>query len=319
MRKLLVICLVLLTATPALMPGKFSTKKVEKVASDVLDAALGEVSASPAPAAEPDPGGPPQPAAPADLEALFAAAERDPAQVVPLLVTASARLTSMDGDAGHRLADRLEPVARRAFFSPERLPGMERLGLGVHTVRSGELPGRIARQYGMSAELFGYLNEGYDPRRVGIGAGLKYLDLSDGALRLVVDATRFRLGAWRRLEAGGWVLVAYVPVGLGAPESPTPTGSTKVVQRVLDPEWTHPETGQVFAPNDQGNLLGGYWMRLEAEGLGKSGIGFHGYTGEATGAWLEKRASNGCVRMRQPDIDRIFHLAVEGTPVTIVE
>ena len=45
---------------------------------------------------------------------------------------------------------------------------------------------------------------------------------------------------------------------------------------MLDPQWKDPVSGQVFAPHDPGNLLGGYWMALDPEGLGEDGIGFHG-------------------------------------------
>jgi len=253
------------------------------------------------------------------LEPLFAAADAGPEGVVPLILAASAALSSVEGDAGDELALRLEPYCRRAFFGPERLPGMERLGLRLHTVAAGDLPGRIAREYRMSPGLFAYLNEGYDERRLRVGQQLKVLDLSGGALTLVVDRTRFRAAAWRALPGGReWALVSYVKVGLGAPETPTPTGATRIVERVLDPEWTDPVTRTVYAPKDPGNLLGGYWMRLDGEGLGKAGIGFHGYTGDAPGEWLGRPSSNGCVRMLQPDIDRFFHLALEGTPVRIV-
>jgi lipoprotein-anchoring transpeptidase ErfK/SrfK len=38
---------------------------------------------------------------------------------------------------------------------------------------------------------------------------------------------------------------------------------------------------------------------------------------EAPANWIEQPASHGCVRMLQADIDRLFHLAIEGTSVTI--
>ena len=260
-------------------------------------------------------------AAAAALEALFERADADPAGLAPLLLEASDRIGRLDGEQGHELADRLEPYCERAFFGPERWPAMAQLGLGLHTVQSGELPGRIARRYGFSPQLLAYLNEGYDERRLRVGAELKVLDLSSGELSLLVDRTRYRLSAWRSVPdaAGGerWVLVAYLPVGLGAPETRTPLGTTRITLRALDPEWTHPVTKVVYAPGDPGNLLGGYWMALAEEGLGKRGIGLHGYTGDHPEAWLEQPMSDGCVRMRQGDMDRIFHLALEGTTVSI--
>jgi lipoprotein-anchoring transpeptidase ErfK/SrfK len=253
-----------------------------------------------------------------DLEALFAAADADPRGVAPLIVEASATISSLDGDEGHELAERLEPYCRRAFFGPERLPGMDRLGLRIHEVASGELPGRIARRNRIDAGLLPYLNEGYDERRLRVGQELKVLEVSDGGLMLIVDRARFRVSVWKALADGRWVLAAYVAVGLGAPGSPTPTGSTRVTARVRHPEWRDPNTGVVYPPKDPGNVLGGYWMELDAEGLGEEGIGLHGYTAEPPDRGLGKRGSNGCVRMLQEDIDRVFHLALEGTAVEIV-
>jgi hypothetical protein len=254
-----------------------------------------------------------------ELEVLFAQADAGPDGVVPLILEVSARLSTMEGGAGDELATRLEPYCRRAFFGPERLPGMERLGLELHEVGKGELPGNIARKYRMGPGMFAYLNEGYDERRLQVGQELKVLNLFDEGLTLLVDRARFRASAWRSLPGeDGWALISYVPVGLGASETPTPIGTTKIVERVLDPEWTDPVTKTVYAPDDPGNLLGGYWVRLDEEGLGKSGIGFHGFTGEDPDEWLCKPKSNGCVRMLQADIDRFFHLALVGTQVQIV-
>ena len=255
------------------------------------------------------------------LTTLFAAARSDPAQLVPLVLEASRTIAGLDGDEGHALATRLEPFSSRLFFGPAVVPGMERVGLRLHTVQPGELPSRIARRYSIGSGFLAYLNEGYDERRLQAGQKLKVLDLSgDDAFILIVDRDRHRVSAWCAApDTDDWVLMAYVPVGLGAPETPTPSGTTRVTKRVLNPEWTDPVSGQVFAPDDPGNLLGGYWMALDAEGLGgRKGIGLHGYTGEEPQAWIGKNRSNGCIRMLQADIDRIYHLAVEGSSVRIV-
>ena len=252
------------------------------------------------------------------LEARFRAAEQDPAEVVPLVLEASAHIARRGLEQAAPTADRLEPFLQRVFFSPESFPGAEQLGLKEHVVRSGEIPGRIVRQYGISAGLLEYLNQDYDPRKLQVGQRLRVLDLASGELSIEVSRSRFRLGLWFETEAGpAKVLLACIAVGLGADDSPTPTGQTRITQRVLDPQWTHPVTRVVYAPDDPDNVLGGYWIALDSEGLGQSGIGFHGFTGEAPSNWIEQPASAGCVRLLQADIDRVFHTAVEGTPVTI--
>jgi lipoprotein-anchoring transpeptidase ErfK/SrfK len=260
-------------------------------------------------------------AGPGRFDALFAAAEKDPAGIVALVLEVSQQVSTAGFESSSELADRLEPYCKRVFFSSEEVPGAERLGVIRHTVEKNELPGRIAKRYKTAAELFAYLNAGYDERKLQVGRPLRVLDLSDGSLSVEVVKTRYRLLLWRTIEGESGakvpVLLACVPVGLGATDSPTPDGETRVEKRVRDPQWTHPETKQVFAPGDPGNVLGGYWMALASAGIGKQGIGFHGYTGDRPEEWLEKPASNGCVRLLQPDIDRLFDVAIEGTRVVL--
>jgi lipoprotein-anchoring transpeptidase ErfK/SrfK len=253
----------------------------------------------------------------ADLGPKFRAAVSDPAAVVPLILEVSETLPKVDGDTGQRLADELEPFCKQVFFSPTDFPGAERLGLARHEIKSGELPSAVAKKFRIGAGLLKYLNAAYDERRVGAGAKLRVLDLSNGSLQLIVDTARYRLAAWHQTPEGKYVLTMYVAVGLGAAESPTPIGRTKITDRVRDPAWTDPKSKQVFPPGDPGNVLGGYWIRLDEAGLGASGIGLHGYTGAPAPDWIAKGSSSGCVRLLQPDIDRVFELALEGTPVNL--
>ena len=266
-----------------------------------------EVAAAPAQAQAADP-----------LDALFAAADASTAGLAPLITAASARIATSDGAAGHALAERLEPYCKRAYFSPERDPALEALGVVVHTVKKGEVPSQLVRPYRIGDGLLARLNDGYAPTRLQVGQKLKLPSMAHGDLRLVVDRERHRLGAWRGGGQDGWLLVAYLPVGLGAPETPTPSGTTRVVERVRDPEWRDPNSGVVYPPGDPGNSLGGYWMRLDEAGIGQQGIGLHGFTRDDPSVWLGKDASNGCVRMLKDDMDRIFYLALEGTPVQFV-
>jgi lipoprotein-anchoring transpeptidase ErfK/SrfK len=253
----------------------------------------------------------------ARLAPFFSRANADPAGVVPLILEGSAALPTLDDRDARLLADTLEPYCARAFFSPERLPGMEELGLALHTVRAGEVPERIARRYKTGAGLLEHLNEGYDERRLREGQALKVHDLSGGSLEIEVKRGAYRLAVYRTLPGGGRALVMFVPVGLGAPDSPTPLGKTSITLRARNPEWTDPVTKTVYPPGDPGNVLGGYWIALDSEGIGRKGIGLHGYTGDVAANWIEQPASQGCVRMLQRDIDRVFHLALEGTKVTI--
>lgn len=259
-----------------------------------------------------------QPATRTPFEELFRAAMTDSSAVVPLLVEGSRLLASLPPESAPRLGDTLEPFARRVFFGHEVLPGMERFGLRQHVVAKGETPTSIAARYDTGPGLLAYLNQGFDARRLRVGQNLKVLDVAHGELEIEIDRGTFRLAMWRRLAEGGRVLVLYTPVGVGAADSPTPTGSTRITKRVLQPQWTDPDTRQVFAPTDPRNVLGGYWIALDPDGLGgRRGIGIHGYTGAPSDDWLSKQGSHGCIRMLQRDVDRVYHTAVEGTLVEL--
>ena len=194
---------------------------------------------------------------------------------------------------------------------------MESLGLALHAVERGETLSRIAQRYRIGAGLIGMLNSDVDESRLSVGQTLKVLDLSDKSLAIEVHTATYRAFAWKRTPSGGRALVASWTVGLGARETPTPHGRTVIEKRVLDPQWTHPVTKEVFPPHHPENILGGFWIGLSSDGIQKSGIGFHGYTGDEPAKWLEQPASNGCVRMLQPDVSRLYQLALEGTPVAI--
>lgn len=262
-------------------------------------------------------------AAPADLQQLLAGAAKDPALIPALVLQGSAevqRLESSDPAAAARLGDALEPYLKRAFFSDETINGCEAFGVTTHVVEKGELPSTIAKRLRTSAGMLAYLNEGFDERKLRVGQKLRVLDLSDKSLHLEVKKGVYRVFLWRTQPGGSApILLACMPVGLGAKETPTPEGSTLIKKRVRDPQWTDPDTKQVIPAGSPKNILGGYWIALDADTLGQSGIGFHGFTGDAPKNWIEQPASHGCVRMLQPDIDRLFHVALEGTPVAITK
>src|SRR5947209_8141032 len=76
-------------------------------------------------------------------------------------------------------------------------------------------------------------------------------------------------------------------VAVGAPVSPTPTGSFEIVSRVSEPTYFH--AGTVIPPSPE-NPVGSRWM-----GLNHKGYGIHG-TNEPES--IGNAASHGCIRLR---------------------
>lgn len=89
--------------------------------------------------------------------------------------------------------------------------------------------------------------------------------------------------------------IGVFPVAVGKPETPTPLGDWKIIQKVKNP----------------GGPFGVRWIRLNCPW---GGYGIHGTDNEAS---IGSAASHGCIRMRNDDIIRVYDLVTLGTRVKI--
>ncbi len=96
-------------------------------------------------------------------------------------------------------------------------------------------------------------------------------------------------------------------VAVGKESTPSPTGSFRIVARVVDPTYYH--AGKVIAPGPS-NPLGNRWM-----GLDRKGYGIHGTNAPQS---IGKSASHGCIRMAKHDLEELFAMVKPGDPRTSV-
>ena len=90
-------------------------------------------------------------------------------------------------------------------------------------------------------------------------------------------------------------LIKEYPVAVGKPSTPTPNGSYKIKNKVVDP----------------GGVLGTRWMGMDIPG---GNYGIHGTNNPAS---IGTAASLGCVRMYNHDVEELFPNISIGTPVHI--
>jgi hypothetical protein len=102
-------------------------------------------------------------------------------------------------------------------------------------------------------------------------------------------------------------LVKVYPVAIGKPSTPTPLGEFAVFEKVVDPVWYPPRTGEAV-PSGPWNPLGYRWVGFY--GL----VGFHGTNAPE---YIGQAVSNGCVRMREADVEEVFEVVQLGTPVRV--
>jgi lipoprotein-anchoring transpeptidase ErfK/SrfK len=94
------------------------------------------------------------------------------------------------------------------------------------------------------------------------------------------------------------------PTAVGAPRTPSPSGSFEIVHRIPDPTWY--TKGKVVPPG-KNNPLGTRWL-----GLSQKGYGIHGTNNPSS---IGRNASHGCVRMRNRDVEELFEMVSVGDPV----
>jgi L,D-transpeptidase ErfK/SrfK len=93
---------------------------------------------------------------------------------------------------------------------------------------------------------------------------------------------------------------------VGAPKSPSPTGTFQIVNHIADPTWYGP--GKIVAPG-KCNPLGTRWM-----GLSRRGYGIHGTNRPDS---IGHNASHGCIRMRNREVEQLFQMVAVGDQVEL--
>jgi len=121
------------------------------------------------------------------------------------------------------------------------------------------------------------------------------------ARRIVISIPDRKLAV---LEADRVVRVFGTAVG--APNSPSPSGTFQIVNHIPDPTWY--TKGKVVAPGPA-NPLGTRWM-----GLSLKGYGIHGTNSPKS---IGRNVSHGCIRMKNGDVEALFEMVAVGDVVEL--
>ena len=95
---------------------------------------------------------------------------------------------------------------------------------------------------------------------------------------------------------------------VGAPKSPSPTGTFQIVNSIADPTWYN--KGRIIPPG-KSNPLGTRWL-----GLSRKGYGIHGTNRPDS---IGHNASHGCIRMRNREVEELFKIVAVGDQVELYD
>lgn len=184
----------------------------------------------------------------------------------------------------------------------------------------------IARRFDVGYEEIVRANPGVDPWIPGAGRHVvvptRFVLPNAPHEGIVINVAAMRLYYFPAHAKGEAQQVYTHPIGIGKAGWKTPEGVTHVVSHVKDPVWRPSLALRVDHRNDNGedlpavvppgpdNPLGKYEFRL-----GWPSYLIHG-TNKPYGVGL--RSSHGCVRLYPEDIQKLFELVPNGTPVRVV-
>jgi L,D-transpeptidase ErfK/SrfK len=127
--------------------------------------------------------------------------------------------------------------------------------------------------------------------------------LGQSTRRVVVSIPDRKLAV---VQAGR--VVKIFSTAVGAPQTPSPSGSYRIVQRISDPTWY---TKGKIVPPGKSNPIGTRWLGLSAKGYG-----IHGTNAPSS---IGHNASHGCIRMRNRDVEELFDMVAVGDAVELYE
>lgn len=171
-----------------------------------------------------------------------------------------------------------------------------------HVVRSGEILNSIARKYKTTADSILFVNR-MNSDRIRINQRLR-IDMS--SYLIDVSIPEFKLRVYRIWDGQTNFFKSY-PVGTGKNDN-TPRGDYIINLKQKEPIW-YKDNSKPIPYGDPENALGTRWMAISYPGFG-----IHGTWEPDT---VGKASSAGCVRMRNEDVEELFSLVKEGTPVHI--
>lgn len=106
------------------------------------------------------------------------------------------------------------------------------------------------------------------------------------------------------------------PVAIGDPKTPTPVGTYKIENKIVNPQYQSTKSGKINPTIGPNGPLGDRWIGFHS--LGRDQFGIHG----TPSAWSwtvtgRTAVTNGCVRMLTPHVRQLFDQVEVGTPVLV--
>lgn len=189
---------------------------------------------------------------------------------------------------------KLEDLNVAILFSGVKIDGSQ-----FYEVAPGDTLTKISKQFNVTVDVIKRANNIKDSM---IRPGMK-LRVLNGTFSIFVDKSQNIL----ILKYNGNVVKTY-SVSTGS-NNCTPVGTFKITTKLVDPVWYR--DGKAIPPTSPENILGTRWL-----GFDLPGYGIHGTVAPQD---IGKQVTEGCVRMRNEEVEELYSLMPLGVEVVIVD
>jgi LysM repeat protein len=219
-------------------------------------------------------------------------------------------LPMLQGTQRTFVKEQLAQLSERWLFGKQVFPE-EKLCTN-YRVSPGDALERIGRLYNVPYETLMRINGIDKPELLQAGATIKVVN---GPFHARVYRSTFTMDIFLQNT-----YVKSFPVGLGKQGRETPTGRWKVAAggKLIKPQWTDPDTGRTYKPEDDDYPLGSRWIGLdglEGQAQSKTGFAIHG-TNDPT--QIGTQGSRGCIRLHNGDAVEVYNMLMPGVSIVDV-
>ncbi len=208
-------------------------------------------------------------------------------------------------EVAHRYPETAEAKEAISRLNEITLPNVLKANSERYQVKRGDVLAIIARRQGSSIGQI-MLANGLNSPRLSIGD------------QLLIPKVRFNLDVGLEdrmalLKIGDFIVKTY-PICVGHPDTPTPFGDFRIINKLDRPDWRNPE-GILIPYGDPANELGSRWLGIASDDIPASrGFGLHGTIDPGS---IGQAISHGCLRFYNEDIEQLFELLNVNVPVRI--
>ena len=202
---------------------------------------------------------------------------------------------SASPESAEKAQEALDNMNVQILFSGVMTPDSE-----TYVVQKGDNLTRIAKKFNTTTELVTRSNN-LKGSILRVGQGLK---ISKAKFSMVVDKSQNIL----TLKSNSEIFKTY-RVSTGK-NMTTPIGTFKIINKITNPPW-FPAGRKMVPAGDPNNVLGSRWM-----GISSPSYGIHGTTDPGS---IGQNVTEGCIRMKNPDVEELYAIVPEGTEVVIVD